>query len=133
MRSLYGCKFTFDDTKRIERYSGFLFESDSSKLTQDAEDRLNSLIMQIEPYGWKSLKFDILGNVDSNDMSKEKMLLLSQQRAQKVKDMLIKAGAIEANIMIHAQSDKAPMFSNEESESVKLNNRADIIVRKLIK
>lgn len=133
MRSLYGCKFTFDDTKRIERYSGFVFESDSSKLTQNAEERLNSLIMQIEPYGWKSLKFDILGNVESNDMSKEKMLLLSEQRAHKVKDMLIKAGAIEANIMIHAQSDKAPMFSNEESESVKLNNRADIIVRKLIK
>lgn len=133
MRSLYGCKSIFDDTKRIERYSGFLFESDSSKLTQNGQDKLNSLIIQVEPYGWKSLKFDVLGNVDSETMTQAEMILLSQQRAQTIKDKLIAAGALETNITTHAKENKAPMFSNEHSSSVDLNNRADIIVKKLIK
>ena len=133
MRNLYGCQFTFDDTKRIERYSGFLFKTKSTKLTDDGKSRLNSLIMQIEPYGWASLKFDILGNVENNNMSDKEILLLSRQRAKSVKERLVKAGALEMNITIHANADANPMFSNEESESIELNNRVDIIVKKLKK
>jgi len=131
MRDLYGCKFIFDDTKRIERYGGFLFNSDTSKLTDSGEKRLNSLIIQLKPYGWKNLKFDLLGNVDNEDMTQEDTLILSQQRAKTVKDKLIKAGAIQTNITLHAQADKMPMFSDEESSSIELNNRVDIIVKKL--
>jgi len=133
MRNLYGCQFTFDDTKRIERYSGFLFKTKSTKLTDDGKSRLNSLIMQIEPYGWASLKFDILGNVENNNMSDKEILLLSRQRAKSVKERLVKAGALKMNITIHANADANPMFSNEESESIELNNRVDIIVKKLKK
>ncbi|WP_229855109.1 TolC family outer membrane protein [Candidatus Sulfurimonas marisnigri] len=131
MKNIYGCKETFEDVKRIERYSGFLFDNDNSTLTQDGESRLNSLIKQIEPYGWENLKFSLLGNVENINMSKDDILLLSQRRAQVVKDKLIKAGAFEDNITLHANSDKNPMYSDEESESVALNNRTDIIVKKL--
>ncbi|MCW9067144.1 MAG: TolC family outer membrane protein [Sulfurimonas sp.] len=133
MRNLYGCEFTFNDTQRIERYSGFLFNNESYELTDDGTDRLNDLIKQMKPYGWENLKFDILGNVDSQDMTKEEMHNLSKQRAQAIKDKLILAGAIDVNIVIHAQEDKAPMFSKESNQSSNLNNRADIIVRKLKK
>ncbi len=129
MRNIYGCSYVYDDTQRIERYSGFLFEDSSNLLTDEGETRLNSLIMQIEPYGWTNLKFDILGNIDSDDISEDDMLTISKQRAETVREILISAGALKENITIHAKSNKTPMFSNDNS--TKLNNRADIIVRKL--
>ena len=133
MRSLNGCKSIFEDTKQIERYSGFLFKKDTSELTLEGQNKLNNLLLQIKSYGWEYLKFDLLGNVDSDVMSKEKILLLSKQRAEVVKDKLILAGAIETSIEIHAKENKAPMFSREEPESMNLNDRVDIVVKKLIK
>ena len=131
MRSLRGCKSIFEDTQRIERYDSFLFKKESAELTADGQKRLDDLILQIGPFGWKHLKFDILGNVDSNTMSQEKILLLSEQRAQVMKDKLVSAGAIETNILTHAKENKAPIFSRESRESISLNNRADIVVKKL--
>ena len=64
-------------------------------------------------------------------MSQEKILLLSKQRAQVMKDKLVSAGAIETNVLTHAKENKAPMFSRESRESMSLNNRADIVVKKL--
>jgi len=133
MRSLYGCKFVYDDTKRIERYSGFLFENGSATLTSEGQDRLNNLITQVQPYGWESLKFDVLGNVEDEEMNEEKLSELSLQRAELIKSELVKAGANVAYVEVHAKADKAPMFSNESDDSIELNNRADIIVRKLKK
>lgn len=131
MRNLYGCKFIFEDTKRIERYSGFLFENESSKLTSDGKEKLNNLIKQIESYGFDKLKFDLLGNAFDEDMSKEELMLLSQTRAEAIKNELIKSGAIDTSITIHSNADRAPMYSNEESDSAALNNRVDIVVKKL--
>ncbi|MBU0721198.1 TolC family outer membrane protein [bacterium] len=131
MRNLYGCKFVFEDTARVERYSGFLFKDNTDRLSQDAQDKLNGLIQQLKDYGLDNIKFDILGNVDAPTMQEEAAFELSKQRANAVKSKLIEAGAPESNIVIHAKSDKAPMFTSELSEGMDLNNRADIIVRKL--
>jgi len=133
MKSLYGCKFTFDDTAVIERYSGFTFDDKSDILTSDAQSKLNNLIMQIEPYGFAKMKFDIIGNVDvdAEDMSKEDIMTLSQKRADLVKQKLLEAGALEENITTHANGNEAPLVTNESSDSVQINNRADIVVRKL--
>ncbi len=133
MRNTFGCAYVYEDTKRIERYTGFLYQQDDSNLSESGHARLNDLITQIEGYGWENLKFDVLSNVDSEDMSEDDIYTLSKQRAQFVKDKLVEAGAIKENITIHAQANKAPMYSNESSDSITLNNRADIIVRKLIK
>jgi len=133
MRNTFGCAYVYEDTKRIERYTGFLYQQDDSNLSESGHARLNDLITQIEGYGWENLKFDVLGNVDSEDMSEDDIYTLSKQRAQFVKDKLVEAGAIKENITIHAQANKAPMYSNESSDSITLNNRADIIVRKLKK
>ncbi len=133
MRSIYGCKFIYEDTKRIERYTGFLFKNESEELTQDGLKKLNNLIKQVAPYEFKYLKFDIIGNVDGGDISAENMLILSDKRANTVKANLMEAGALEENITIHAKADKAPMFSDESSDAIEQNNRVDIIVKKLKK
>lgn len=131
MKNIYGCKETFKDTVQIERYSGFLFD-DSTQLSDEGKKRFEALIKQIKVYGLQNIKFDILGNVD-NDMNEEEMLLLSVKRAGVIKNMLIKAGALEEKTSIHAQSNKAPIYTNETSDGIKLNNRVDIVVQKLIK
>ena len=133
MKSLYGCKFNFENTARIERYTGFTFDNESDTLTSEGQSKLNSLIMQIEPFGFNNMKFDIIGNVDvdTDDMSKENIMVLSEKRAEIVKQKLIEAGALEKNITTHANGDEAPLVTNESSDSVQINNRADIVVRKL--
>lgn len=133
MRGIFGCRFVYEDTKLIERYSGFLFEDASANLNKDGQDRLDKLITQIQTYGWENLKFDILANVENENMSQEQLLQLSEQRAQTIKTKLTQAGANIALIELHPKADTAPMFSNESDDSIKLNNRADIIVRKLKK
>lgn len=137
MRGIYGCEHVYEDTKKIERYSGFLFGTGEQRaeLTQKGEKKFKDLIAQLKPYGFKNLKFDVLGNVDNETMDSTKKLLLSAQRASVIKEKLIDAGAIEENVTVHALSDKAPMYTNGlyENEGVELNNRVDIVVRKLKK
>ncbi len=137
MRNTYGCKFIYEDTKKIERYSGFYtndpHDSNATALNERGTDRLNNLIKQLEPYKFEYIKFEILGNVDNEQMSKEDKKELSKQRAIYVKERLIEAGAKAQNINIHANADKAPMYSRESSNSIEKNNRVDIIVRKLHK
>ncbi len=135
MRSIYGCKLNIKGTKKIDRYTGFYFEDwdDGAILSEEGELRLAGLIKQLTPYGFENLKFDILGNVDNDDMNKLEKLELSKQRAIYVRDKLIKSGALDENIKIHANSDKAPIYSSESSDSIEKNNRVDIIVKKLYK
>ena len=135
MRSIYGCEYDYKDILRIERYRGFLFKGTSAVMSQEAEEKLKALVKQVKPYGFDYLKFDLLGNVDDEDMSKKDMLDLSRKRAQVVKDKLINMGARPEHIIINALSDEAPMYTNGlyENEGVELNNRVDIVVKKLIK
>ena len=137
MRNLYGCKFIYEDTAKIDRYTDFVFDGSdingSEVLSQEGEKRLNLLIKQVAEYGFDFLKFDILGNVEDNTLTPEQKLEVSKDRALYVKDKLIKAGALENNIVIHANSDKSPRYSDELSEGKLKNNRVDIIVRKLKK
>ena len=133
MKDMYGCRFNFEDTKRIERYSGFTFEGDTSILTETGQQRLDNLIKQMKSYGFNKMKFDISGNVDTNspELNEDDKVTLSEKRAQIIKEKLLKAGAIEENVTINANSDEAPIVSNEDSDSTQINNRADIIIRKL--
>jgi len=133
MKNVYGCKTLFDDTQRIERYSGFLFDGKSVNLTDEGQKRLNNLIKQISPYGFKNIKLDIIGNVDENSLTETEAFDISKKRALVIEEKLAKAGALKANITIHPEANYAPMFSDESSNSIAKNNRVDIIVRKLKK
>jgi adhesin transport system outer membrane protein len=131
MKNIYGCKETLKDTKQIERYSGFLFEDKS--LTTEGKDRFGLLIKQIQDYGFENMRFVLLSNLDDEDINKEESLKITQQRAETIKDMLIKAGADDTSISIISQAQEAPLYTNENSDGTQLNNRVDILVYKLIK
>ncbi len=131
MKDIYGCQALFANTNQIERYTGFLFD-DEAELSNEGEEKIEALIKQIKNYGFENMRFDILGHVD-NDADEKGMLILSAERAGVVKDILLKAGAQEQSISLHAQSNKAPMYTNETSDGMRFNNRVDIVIRKLNK
>ena len=133
MKSIYGCKNVLTDTAQIERYSEFTFSGSSAELSSNGKKRLENLVTQLTEYGFENLQFDVLGNVDVESLDSKTSLLLSAQRAGVVKDILIKAGALEGKITIHAQSNKAPMYTNAIGKGIQLNNRVDIVVTKLVK
>ncbi|MCD4667548.1 MAG: TolC family outer membrane protein [Sulfurimonas sp.] len=131
IKGIYGCKSTLKNISQIERYNGFLFSN--TELTDKGKSRFNNLIKQIKPYGFENMKFDIFGNVYSQEMDKKSILQLSAQRAKIIKDMLMKAGAKESSITIYTQADEAPIYTIENAQGQELNNRADIAVKKLVK
>lgn len=132
MKNIYGCKYYDKHIKQIERYSGFLFEGTTFQLNEETTNRLNALIKQLKPYGFENIEFEIFGNVDNSSLTKEDATKLSLERAATVQAMLVKAGVKKREITLHANGDEAPLFSNETSDAIKLNNRVDIIVKKLI-
>lgn len=127
LKNIYGCAGYSEETERIERYSGFLCSDDALK--GESEELLEKLIRQLDPYGLKNIKFELLSNAHDDSLSKEVLYELSTKRAQKVKQKLIHAGALESNITLISNADTAPMFSNDKDK----NNRVDIIVHKLNK
>ncbi len=131
IKGIYGCKSTLKNISQIERYNGFLFSN--TELTDKGKSRFNNLIKQIKPYGFENMKFDIFGNVYSQEMDKKSILQLSAQRAKIIKNMLMKAGAKESSITIYTQADEAPIYTIENAQGQELNNRADIAVKKLVK
>ena len=130
MKNLYGCAYKPKNIQRIERYTGFLFENKSITLTDEAQDRIDNLILQLKPYNMSKIKFDLLGHADNNKLSEKKLLKLSKLRARLIKKILIEAGDRRVNIKIHAKSNKAPRFLTGTPNATKLNNRVDIIVKK---
>jgi adhesin transport system outer membrane protein len=130
MKNLYGCLFKFDGVKQIERYTGFLFEPNSITLTDKSQDKMNNLILQLKADNISTLKFDILGHAQDKNLSDEKLLHISKQRAILIKKILIDAGSFRKNIKIYAKADTAPIYLNGSSQATKLNNRVDIIVKK---
>jgi outer membrane protein, adhesin transport system len=133
MRNIYGCKEVPENIQTIERYDGFSFDDADAVLSEETTLRMQSLIAQIQDYGFENLEFDILAHVDNDALSDEELHTLSVQRADTIKSKLIESGAHEASITLYPKANLAPISTNELSEGVKLNNRVDIIVKKLKK
>jgi adhesin transport system outer membrane protein len=127
LKNIYGCAQHFQGTQRIERYSGFLFSEDT--LTNESQELLEKLLMQLTPYGLKNIKFELLANAQNESLSQDALYELSAKRAQLVKKQLLNAGALERNITLISNADTAPIVSNDMDK----NNRVDIIVTKLNK
>ena len=131
MKNIYGCSYTDANVSVIERYTPFTFENDSSELTTDGNDKLNALLKQLQPYGFDKIKLTVIGNVDSDDLAKKEISKLAQNRAQTVSSIFEKAGIAKENITVLSKADEAPLVSDETSEGKQMNNRVDIIVKKL--
>jgi len=118
VKDIYGCELKDSSSIfQVERYAGFEFSND--KLTDDSREKLDNLIKELTPYGINKIKFTLLGNAQTHELSK--------RRVDAVRDIFVEAGALSKDITTLANADKAPMFSHEDDR----NNRVDIIVMKL--
>ena len=123
MKNSYGCLLKDDKIAQIERYNEFLFLGEKFLSSK----KLNDLISQLKPYGLKRINFTLLGNAQDENLKTEILKKLSQTRAQNIKTLLVKAGVPTENILIIANADSSPLFSNSNDK----NNRVDIVVKKL--
>jgi adhesin transport system outer membrane protein len=131
LKNDFGCKEESTEIAQIERYSPFTFSGDSSKLTSDGKEKLDALLKQMNSYELDKLKLTILGNVDDDDLGQNEKIKLSKERAEVVAQKFISLGVPQNNITVLAEGDKAPLVSDETSKGIDLNNRVDVIVKKL--
>ena len=131
LKNDFGCKEQTDNIAQIERYSPFTFSGDSSKLTSEGKEKLDALLKQVQTYKLDQLQLTILGNVEDDDLSPADKTKLSQERAQVIAAQFITLGVPEKNITILAKGDQFPLMSDETSKGIQINNRVDVIVKKL--
>ena len=127
MKNIYGCSFRDTKIAQVERYSGFTFSDDS--LTSDGEERVEQLLLQLQPYGFESIRLQLLSNVEDESLSSEEVDTLSLQRAETLKSIFVKNGVNEAFIEIVSNGSSSQLFLDDTAK----NNRVDIVVTKLKK
>lgn len=131
LKNDFGCDMNSSNISQIERYSPFTFKNDSSELTSQGKEKLEALLKQIQSYDINKIQLTLLANVESDDLDQKQIQQLSQQRAQVVAAKLKSIGIAEKNITILAKGDQSPLYSDETSQGIELNNRVDIIIKKL--
>jgi len=108
----------------IKLDSGVLFDVNKYNIRSDANDVLMKLIDVLKK--GKIQKFEIYGHTDSDDTD-EYNQVLSENRANSVKDFLVKNG-ITANITTKGFGEKKPIATNSTKEGKQLNRRVEIII-----
>ena len=108
----------------IKLDSGVLFDVNKYDIREDANDVLMKLIDVLKKA--KVEKFEIYGHTDSDDTD-EYNQVLSENRANSVKDFLVKNG-ITANITTKGFGEKKPIATNSTKEGKQLNRRVEIII-----
>ena len=129
MKDRYGCSFYDENLTQIERYNGFTFYDKNETLDINSTQRVKLLMLQLAPYGFKNIKFDIYSNADYKDLNQTTLQKLSDKRAKTVRKILKKAGVLNKNINIYSNANKAPIFINDPQK----NNELYIVVKKLRK
>ena len=108
----------------IKLDSGVLFDVNKYDIREDANDVLMKLIDVLKKA--KVEKFEIYGHTDSDDTD-EYNQVLSENRANSVKDFLVKNG-ITANITTKGFGEKKPIATNSTKVGKQLNRRVEIII-----
>lgn len=108
----------------IKLDSSVLFDVNKYDIREDANDVLMKLIDVLKKA--KVEKFEIYGHTDSDDTD-EYNQVLSENRANSVKDFLVKNG-ITANITTKGFGEKKPIATNSTKEGKQLNRRVEIII-----
>lgn len=111
--------FTFDN---------LTFETDSARITAQAQANVDDLIQIMQAY--PNLAIRIEGNTDStgDDAINDP---LSAQRAQAVKNALVKAGIQASRVTTRELGDTKPVASNQTEAGRQKNRRIDVVVTKL--
>ena len=104
--------------------SGILFDVDKYDLRPEAERALASLAVVLKEADVKAFQID--GHTDS-DASDEHNQVLSENRANAVKDFLTSQGIV-AEITIKGYGESRPIASNDTAEGKQKNRRVEIII-----
>lgn len=105
--------------------SGLLFDFDSYALKGATRDNLRELASSMKKY--EETEIRILGHTDSvgSESYNEK---LSGQRADAVKNFLIREGIPSARMRTEGYGETDPVASNETDEGRELNRRVEIVI-----
>lgn len=104
--------------------SGILFDVDKYDLRPEAKRALASLATVLKEADVKA--FEVDGHTDS-DASDEHNQVLSEKRANAVKDFLTSQGIV-AEITIKGYGESRPIASNDTPEGKQKNRRVEIII-----
>lgn len=104
--------------------AGVLFDVDKYNIRPDAEGILKNLVTVLKETDVKS--FEIDGHTDS-DASDEHNQVLSENRANSVKNFLVSQG-ITAQISTNGYGEKRPVATNDTPEGKQKNRRVEIII-----
>ena len=104
--------------------SGVLFDVDKYDVRPEAEEVLKNLAIVLKEMDVKN--FEIDGHTDS-DASDEYNQVLSEKRANSVKNFLVSQG-VTAEITTKGYGESKPVASNDTAEGKQKNRRVEIII-----
>jgi len=111
-------RFVFNDLK---------FESNSTRLTADSVPTVKSLTTVLKAYPAVTVALE--GYTDSTgDPSANKKLSLD--RADAVKDIMVKDGIAESRVTAEGRGDENPVASNDTEQGRAMNRRLELVVLK---
>ena len=113
---------------RVFTFENLTFETNSARITAQARPHVNDLIQIMQAY--PNLEIRIEGNTDStgDDAINDP---LSGERAEAVKQALIKGGIAASRVTTRELGDTKPVASNQTPAGRQMNRRIDVIVTKL--
>jgi OmpA-OmpF porin, OOP family len=119
-----GCPVVKAQAPDKVRYQGknVSFESASSRLTQDSYAPLNELVNLLKSHPATHLTIE--GHTDTTGGAPYN-LRLSQQRANEVKNYLIKMGIPESRILAIGQGSNNPIANNKTKKGKSMNRRVE--------
>lgn len=94
-------------------------------LLPESHDELDKLVKYLNKY--PEVKIQVMGHTDNTGKERENMIL-SQNRADAVRDYLIEKGISFKRITAKGYGSKYPKYSNETEETRKLNRRVEFKV-----
>lgn len=104
--------------------SGVLFDVDKYDIRPEAEEVLKNLAIVLKEMDVKN--FEIDGHTDS-DASDEHNQVLSENRANSVKNFLVSQG-VTAEITTKGYGESKPVASNDTAEGKQKNRRVEVII-----
>lgn len=102
---------------------GVNFHTDSDRLTQESMAILDGVSATLRAH--PELKLEVSGHTDS-DAEDNYNRVLSQHRAERVREYLIGKGASAANLTARGYGEERPIASNESAEGKALNRRVEL-------
>ncbi len=110
---------------KVFTFDNLTFESNSAQITAQARPNVDDLLQIMQAY--PTLQIRIEGNTDStgDDAINDP---LSGDRAEAVKQALIKGGIAEGRVTTRERGDTKPVATNETEAGRQKNRRIDVVV-----